>query len=133
MIFKKKKKKEALAIPLTLVVHTNKWYIPQHVLYCILVIHYNFKLCLLHNLFSCNCKEVQIDTQNEFSFWMFRISLDSLIIIGSNRYSLPITLFTKSYSNACLRLLSQLFACLIASMHLSKHYYGLVVPYGCMP
>ena len=32
---------EALAIPLTLVVHTNKWYIPQHVLYCILVIRYN--------------------------------------------------------------------------------------------
>ena len=41
---------------------------------------------------------------------MFRISLDLLIVIGSNRYSLPITLFTKSYSNACLQLLSQLFA-----------------------
>ena len=47
---------------------------------------------------------------------MFRISLDLLIIIGSNRYSLPITLFTKSYSNACLQLLSQLFAWLLDSM-----------------
>ena len=32
---------EALATPLTLVIHTNKWYIPQHVLYYILVIRYN--------------------------------------------------------------------------------------------
>ena len=32
---------EALATPLTLIIHTNKWYTPQHVLYCILVIRYN--------------------------------------------------------------------------------------------
>ena len=71
---------------------------------------------MLHNLFSCNCKEVQVDTRNELSFQMFRISLVLLIIIGSHRYSLPITLSTNSYSNACLQLLYQLFAWLLASM-----------------
>ena len=47
---------------------------------------------------------------------MFRISLVLLIIIGSNKYSLPITLSTESYSNACLQQLYQLFAWLLASM-----------------
>ena len=47
---------------------------------------------------------------------MFRISLVLLIMIGSNRYSLPITLSTESYSNACLQQLYQLFAWLLASM-----------------
>ena len=77
---------------------------------------------MLHNLFSCNLAslqlqiEVQIDTRYKLSFQMFRISLVLLIIIGSNRYSLPITLSTNSYSNACLQLLYQLFAWLLASM-----------------
>ena len=70
---------EALAIPPTLVVHTNKWYIPQHVLYCILVIRYDLNFACFKNLFSCNYKEVQIDTRDELSFWMIRISLDLLI------------------------------------------------------
>ena len=53
---------EALAIPLTLVIHTNKWYIPQHVLYCILVIRYNLS-------FVCfkTCSPVIIGGTNRYS------------------------------------------------------------------
>ena len=34
-------KSDCMMFYLTLVICTNEWYIPQHVLYCILVIHYN--------------------------------------------------------------------------------------------
>ena len=93
----------------------------SYVLYCIVDIRYNLKkkkkkLYLLHNLFSCNCKEAQVDTHNVLSFWMFRISLVLLIIIGSNRYSLPIILSPNSYSNACLQILSKSFAWLLDSI-----------------
>ena len=58
--------------------------------------------------------EDQVDIRNVLSFWMFRISPD--LLIGSNRYSLPITLSTNSYSNACLQLLSKSFAWLLDSI-----------------
>ena len=45
----------------------------SHVLYCNFSYSLYFKHYLLHNLFSCNCKEVQVDIHNERSFQMFRI------------------------------------------------------------
>ena len=75
----------------------------SHVLYCILVIHYILKLYLFHNLFSCNCKEVQVDIHNKLSFQMFRISLVQTGTVCQLHYLLTVTLMhVYSYYLSCL-------------------------------
>ena len=68
-----------------------------------------FQLCLLYNLFFCNCKEVRDVIHNEFSFQMFRIPLVQIGTIGLLHYLLIFTLMhVYNYY--------QLFACLLTSM-----------------
>ena len=64
---------------------------------------------MLHNLFSCNCKAVQVDIHNEFSFQMFSIPLVQIGTICPLHYLLIVTLMhVYNYY--------QLFACLLTSM-----------------
>ena len=68
-----------------------------------------FQLCLLHNLFFCNCKAVQVDIRNEFLLQMFRIPLVQIGTFYPLHYLLIVTLMhVYNYY--------QLFAYLLTSM-----------------
>ena len=96
-------------------IHAAKCIKLSYVVYCILVIRYNFNFVCFITCFSCNWTslqlhiEVHVDIHNELSFQMFRIPLVQIGTICPLHYLLIVTLMhVYNYY--------QLFACLLTSM-----------------